>query len=102
MGWPGHRSPLLGQLGTQKVKAEIGDLYPLIPDPEFKGRRKETQTDSVKSSGNERRHPGWLLSCRLHIFWARTVRCKNPTCAAEVPLFRQLFGCDEKCRIQFL
>ena len=27
-----------GNWVLEKVKAEIGDLYPLIPDPEFKGQ----------------------------------------------------------------
>jgi putative DNA methylase len=29
-----------GEWVLKKVKAEIGDLYPLIPDPEFHGRKK--------------------------------------------------------------
>jgi len=36
-----------GNWVLEKVKAEIGDLYPLIPDPEFKGQRPEIEFDRV-------------------------------------------------------
>jgi putative DNA methylase len=34
-----------GEWVLNKIKAEISDLYPLIPDPEYKGKRQQIQND---------------------------------------------------------
>jgi len=84
-----------GNWVLEKVKAEIGDLYPLIPDPEFKGRSPETQTVLWKAPKDEV-PPGFLVP--VAYLWTRTVRCKNPACGATVPLVRQTWLCKKKDR----
>jgi putative DNA methylase len=54
-----------GNWVLEKVKAEIGDLYPLIPDPEYKGRRPESQATLWKSSKKDDVPPGYLVPVRL-------------------------------------
>jgi putative DNA methylase len=54
-----------GDWVLKKVKAEIGDLYPLTLDPEFKGKRRELQTDWLRNM--------LLKTCR------RVTWCRSPT-----------------------
>jgi putative DNA methylase len=84
-----------GNWVLEKVKAEIGDLYPLITDPESKGRRLETQAEFWKVAKNEVPRGFFVPVAYL---WTRTVRCKNPTCGATVPLVRQTWLCKKKDR----
>jgi putative DNA methylase len=84
-----------GNWVLEKVKAEIGDLYPLIPDPKFKGRRPESQTMFWKVPKDEV-PPGFLVP--VAYLWTRTVRCKNRKCGATVPLVRQTWLCKKKDR----
>ncbi|RLB87565.1 MAG: DUF1156 domain-containing protein, partial [Deltaproteobacteria bacterium] len=83
-----------GNWVLENVKAEIGDLYPLIPDPEYKGWRPEPQATLRKSSKKEDVPPGYLVP--VAYLWTRTVRCKNPQCRAIVPLARQTWLCKKK------
>lgn len=85
-----------GEWVLRKVKAEIGDLYPLIPDPEYKGERPPVQAEMWQSSERETVPPGYLVP--VAYLWTRTVRCKNPTCGATVPLVRQTWLCKKKGR----
>jgi putative DNA methylase len=71
-----------GDSVLRKAKAEIGDLYPLIPDPEFKGKRIPIQTDWLTQG--ESIPAGYLFP--IAYLWTRTVLCKNPRCRAQVPL----------------
>jgi len=73
-----------GEWVLKKVKAEIGDLYPLIPDPEYNGNRPLVQSEMWQSSDKESIPPGYLTP--VAYLWTRTVRCKNPFCGATVPL----------------
>ena len=75
----------LGELVLAKLKAEIGELYPLIPDPQFKGKRLEIQADWLKE--HDEVPPGYLMP--VAYLWTRTVQCKNPACKASVPLVKQ-------------
>jgi putative DNA methylase len=83
-----------GEWVLKKVKAEIGDLYPLIPDPEYKGNKPAVQAEMWQSSGKESIPPGYLMP--VAYLWTRTVRCKNPTCGATVPLVKQTWLCKKK------
>jgi len=83
-----------GNWVLKKVKAEIGDLYPLIPDPKYKGRRPESQAMLWKSSKKDDVPPGYLVP--VAYLWTRTVRCKNPSCGATVPLVKQTWLCKKK------
>jgi putative DNA methylase len=68
-----------------KVKADIGDLYPEYPDPQPHKSKKESNGHlwPKPQDGQQR---GLKPVAYL---WTRTVKCKNPACAAEVPLVRQ-------------
>jgi len=85
-----------GQWVLEKVKAEIGDLYPLIPDPEFKGGRPASQLAFWPSNSRDGIPPGYLVP--VAYLWTRTVRCKNPSCGATVPLLRQTWLCKKNER----
>jgi putative DNA methylase len=84
-----------GNWVLEKVKAEIGDLYPLTPDPEYRGRRPETQAELWKTPKDEV-PPGFLVP--VAYLWTRAVRCKNPSCGATVPLVRQTWLSKKKDR----
>jgi putative DNA methylase len=80
----------------KKVQREIGDLYPLIPDPEFKGKRGDAATQLFDGLENRNIPPGYLVP--VAYLWTRTVTCKNPSCKATVPLVRQTWLCKKKGR----
>jgi putative DNA methylase len=77
----------------KKVKAEIGDLYPLIPDPAYHADRKD-QKNAL--AAEDEPPPGYLLP--VAYLWTRTVICKNPTCKATVPLVKQTWLCKKSDR----
>jgi len=85
-----------GEWVLKKVKAEIGDLYPLIPDPDNKGEKPRVQAEMWQSSERETVPPGYLVP--VAYLWTRTVRCKNLSCGATVPLVRQTWLCKKKGR----
>ncbi|HLI64579.1 MAG TPA: DUF1156 domain-containing protein, partial [Terriglobales bacterium] len=82
-----------GEWVLKKVKAEIGDLYPLIPDPAFTGKREAGKDIFGKS---DEIPPGHLMP--VAYLWTRTVTCKNPACRATVPLVKQTWLCKKKDR----
>jgi putative DNA methylase len=77
----------------KKVKAEIGDLYPLIPDPEYKGKRPPVNTELWKKQDSDEVPPGYLMP--VAYLWTRTVTCKNPKCRKTVPLVKQTWLCKK-------
>jgi putative DNA methylase len=85
-----------GNWVLKKVKAEIGDLYPLIPDPEYKGERSQKQLEMWQTGESDQSPPGYLVP--VAYLWTRTVKCKNPGCGATVPLVRQTWLCKKKGR----
>ena len=96
-----------GQWVLEKVKAEIGDLYPPIPDPESpvgRERMRERQTEFATEGFEQRGQmefakdlPGGYLTPVAYL-WTRTVTCKNPSCRATVPLVKQTWLCKKKDR----
>jgi putative DNA methylase len=90
-----------------KVKAEIGDLYPPIPDPTAPKVRRVLGKAQLEMTGKGFERPGQqklavetpagYLTPVAHL-WTRTVRCKNPTCGAKVPLLKQTWLCKKKDR----
>ncbi len=84
-----------GKWVLQKVKKEIGDLYPLIPNSEFKGRRGQRDARLIAPEGDEI-PPGYLVP--VAYLWTRTVICKNPACKATVPLVKQTWLCKKENR----
>ena len=96
-----------GQWVLERVKAEIGDLYPPIPDPrgerrEMKGEERLVQS-RFDAAGFEAladqptTRPSDHLTPVAYL-WTRTVRCPNPACRATVPLYRQTWLCKKKGR----
>jgi putative DNA methylase len=83
-----------GEWVLKKVRVEIGDLYPLIPDPKAKGTKPLRQADMWQEK--EEVPAGYLVP--VAYLWTRTVRCKNPTCGATVPLVKQTWLCKKKGR----
>ncbi|GBD43557.1 hypothetical protein HRbin40_01031 [bacterium HR40] len=83
-----------GEWVLDKVKAKIGDLYPLVPAPEAQGRGSEGQQAWWETA--KREEAGYLVP--VAYLWTRTVRCKNPTCGATVPLVRQTWLCKKTKR----
>ncbi|MGO8925914.1 MAG: DUF1156 domain-containing protein [Limisphaerales bacterium] len=99
-----------GEWVLSKVKAEIGDLYPPIPDPEFTPpkKRKGVKDDDVFAEPQDvmdfATDPQQRLKARkgfltpVAYLWTRTVTCKNPGCKATVPLVRQTWLCKKPGR----
>jgi putative DNA methylase len=85
-----------GNWVLKEVEVEIGDLYPLIPDPEFRGKRKEIQGTFLKEHDSGDLRSGYLVP--VAYLWTRTVKCKNPHCGATVPLVRQTWLCKKDGR----
>jgi putative DNA methylase len=79
-----------GEWVLKKVRAEIGDLYPLIPDPAYHVDRKD-QKNAL--AAEDEPPPGYLVP--VAYLWTRTVVCKNPTCKATVPLVKQTWLCKK-------
>jgi putative DNA methylase len=96
-----------GEWVLRKVKAEIGDLYPLIPDPEAPKAKQRLGRSQLEMTGEGFETPGqqelameipegYLVP--VAYLWTRTVVCKNPSCKAVVPLVRQTWLCRKKDR----
>jgi putative DNA methylase len=99
-----------GNWVLEKVRAEIGDLYPLIPDPEFTPPRDRKGGKDGDDFAEPQHVMGFAedvqqrLKARIGYItpvayvWTRTVRCKNPTCGATVPLLKQTWLCKKEGR----
>lgn len=85
-----------GNWVLKQVKADIGDLYPLIPDPEFKGKKTAVQAEWFKGQATEDVPAGYLMP--VAYLWTRTVTCKSPHCRASVPLLKQTWLCKKQGR----
>ena len=87
-----------GEWVLKRVRAEIGDLYPAIPDPNAPPQSVAGQ-HHLPGMGPEGalNMPGGYLTPVAYL-WTRTVRCKNPSCGAVVPLVRQTWLCKKKSR----
>jgi putative DNA methylase len=92
-----------GKWVLERVRTEIGDLYPPIPDPEnppqrLAPRRQEGfEAPGFQQAQQELKAPGGYLTPVAYL-WTRTVRCKNPACGATVPLVRQTWLCKKESR----
>lgn len=80
----------------QQVKAEIGDLYPLIPIPNSKPKSAAVQSNWLNENTSDELPPGYLFP--VAYLWTRTVPCKNPHCRATVPLVKQTWLCKKPGR----
>jgi putative DNA methylase len=84
----------------ERVRTEVGDLYPLIPDPKGKKRAlvEGIQPHLIETGAQQKLKlpPGYLTP--VAYLWTRTVTCKNRSCGATVPLVRQTWLCTKKDR----
>jgi putative DNA methylase len=89
MTWGGLAAEMRhwGTWVLNKVRADIGDLYPLIPDPDFKSKVTAIQADWLNEHAPDSAPAGYLMP--VAYIWSRTVTCKNPNCGANVPLVKQ-------------
>jgi len=78
-----------------KARTELGDLYPLIGDPDFKGKKRAVQASWLDEDARGA-PPGYLMP--VAYLWTRTVTCKNPRCRAIVPLVKQTWLCKKDGR----
>ena len=85
-----------GNLVLKEVRTEIGDLYPLIPDPEYKAKKPTIQPHWFKEHDADEAPLGYLMP--VAYLWTRTVKCKNPACGAVVPLVKQTWLCKKDRR----
>ncbi len=94
------------QWGTwvlKHTKAEIGDLYVPVPDPDAPAqaweRPQQAEQQGMFATATQTHMadaPGTLTP--VAYLWTRTVRCPNPGCAAMVPLVRQTWLAKKKNR----
>jgi putative DNA methylase len=80
-----------GEWVLKQVKAEIGDLYPPIPDPaasELEPASEQLILPGTEPDVKQLQLKGKMLNPVAYL-WTRTVRCPNPACGATVPLVRQ-------------
>jgi putative DNA methylase len=91
-----------GNWVLEKVKAEIGDMYPSVADP---AARPEDVAPDPQPKMDFALGPQLSLKATprrvipVAYIWTRTVQCVNPGCAAEVPLVRQTWLCRKKDRL---
>ncbi len=96
-----------GNWVLEKVKGEIGDLYPPIPDPKASKAKQVLKQAQLEIAGKdfERKGqhkltvetPAGYLTPVAYL-WTRTVRCKKPSCGSTVPLVKQTWLCTKKDR----
>ena len=86
-----------GKWVFQRAKASIGDLYPFIPDPECKHLGSPAPNNELWEQARDRGTPSGLLTPVAYL-WTRIVTCKNPNCAATVPLLKHTWLCKSEGR----
>ncbi|MBW2346081.1 MAG: DUF1156 domain-containing protein [Deltaproteobacteria bacterium] len=100
-----------GNWVLEKVREEIGDLYPPIPDPEYKDERPEIEfkkghwvkneksTNTLEEWAGVNNGPPEGYLTPVAYLWTRTVKCKNPSCDGIVPLVRQTWLRKKRGRV---
>lgn len=86
----------------ERAQAELGDLYPPIPNPRAKPRDdsqpSQLAMDLAISESHASYHSRTGMLTPVAYLWTRTVRCKNPACGATVPLARQTWLAQKEGR----
>lgn len=82
-----------GNWVIEKVRDEIGDLYPAIRVGEILISEGE-QLDLFTQSQPQQLTLAQSLTPVAYL-WTRTVKCPNPSCGATVPLVRQTWLCKK-------
>jgi putative DNA methylase len=104
-GWKGLADEVdkWGNWVLEKVKQEVGDLYPSIPDPSSPARpltphrQQEFGTMGFERRQTELTVPSGYLTPVAYL-WTRTVKCKGFQCQGTVPLLRQTWLCKKPGR----
>ena len=91
-----------GNWVIEKVRAEIGDLYPNIKVGESLIQTNEQLELGLPQQSSKPKQLGLSYQQELTpvaYLWTRTVKCPNPACRADVPLVRQTWLCKKakKC-----
>ncbi|MBW4444359.1 MAG: DUF1156 domain-containing protein [Plectolyngbya sp. WJT66-NPBG17] len=79
-----------GKWVIDRVRSEIGDLYPEIETGEVLPEQSE-QLSFLQSAKPKQLGLSKALTPVAYL-WTRTVKCPNPACGAIVPLVRQTWG----------
>ena len=90
-----------GNWVLERVQAEVGDLYPPIPDPKAKKHDLVPENNARLFEDSRAQEKlkvpsGYLMP--MAYLWTRTIKCKNRACGATVPLVRQTWLCKKKDR----
>lgn len=90
-----------GKWVLERVRDEVGDLYPLIPDP--KAQPVEIMPEVQQGLYGDISGQGRLKAAGANLtpvayLWTRTVRCKRQDCGATVPLVKQTWLCKKEGR----
>ncbi|MEA5512319.1 DUF1156 domain-containing protein [Crocosphaera sp. UHCC 0190] len=83
-----------GHWVIEKVKGEIGDLYPEI----VVGEGIQNDEEQLDLFQPKTKQLGLNFTQKLRpvaYLWTRTVKCPNPSCGASVPLVRQTWLCKK-------
>jgi putative DNA methylase len=83
-----------GHWVIERVREEIGDLYPPIKVGEVAPETSE-QMSLLGQPKQQQLKLGQELTPVAYL-WTRTVKCPNPACGAQVPLVRQTWLCKKK------
>jgi putative DNA methylase len=83
-----------GNWVIEKVREELGDLYPEIAVGEVLPEEYE-QLELLEQPKAKQLTLGQKLTPVAYL-WTRTVKCPNPACGASVPLVRQTWLCKKK------
>ena len=85
-----------GMWVVERVRAEIGDLYPPIRCSSLNRHKPASRSGTLWKRGADRPQANDLIP--IAYLWTRTVTCKNPRCGAVVPLLKQTWLCRKKGR----
>ncbi len=83
-----------GNWVIDKVRGEIGDLYPEVRVGESFIEESE-QLELLEDKGQQLFLPFQEKLTPVAYLWTRTVKCPNPDCGATVPLVRQTWLCKK-------
>ncbi|BDA76524.1 hypothetical protein CAL7716_106900 (plasmid) [Calothrix sp. PCC 7716] len=90
-----------GNWVIEKVREEIGDLYPAIENDKWRLEDKEKAEESDVQLNLFSQNPSTNKNSKsknltpVAYLWTRTVKCPNPACGAAVPLVRQTWLCKK-------
>jgi len=87
-----------GKWVLEKVKQEIGDLYPIIKRGNIVKQERQMELEGFSRKDAQLPIKFEEVLTPVAYLWTRTVKCKNPDCKAAVPLLRQTWLCKKENR----